>query len=769
MRTNKWLKSTLRFLRYVFLLFFMVFLMADWIHPIHPEISYSSMVYSAEDRPLAAFLSSDDKWRLYLEPEDISSTISDAFLLKEDRWFYFHPGFNPIAILRAFVKNIRGGKRVSGASTITMQVVRLLEPRKRTYTNKLIELFRALQLEWHYSKDEILRMYLNLVPYGGNIEGIKSASFLYFQCLPNQLSPAQIATLAIVPNRPGTWQLKPGNQALLSARNTWLDYFYDNNWLSQNSWESAKNEELNIERKSWKSVAPHLCRRLYSERNQPIIRSCIRYDFQRKSEALVHQYIDRLKSVQITNASVLIIDNKTRQVITYIGSADFEDKLNQGEVDGIRGIRSPGSTLKPLLYALSMEKGLITPKTIVYDVPSYFSGYSPENYDLGYHGAITVEGALTRSLNIPAVRTLQQYGVKEFVQKLKGLNMRQIDSDEKNLGLSMILGGCGVRLEELSNAYACLANQGEYRNLRYVKEDSGHLHYQWIKPEASYLVSEIMSKIERPDLPSDWQLGKTLPHIAWKTGTSYGRRDAWSIGFNDEYTIGVWVGNFDNQGVPGLSGAEMATPLLFYLFQSIQPRSKANWLAIPEHLSLREICTESGQIPGKYCINLGHDYFIPGISLHIPCQCRKSIEVNKNATMSYCRRCSPGNSTKEVVYRIYDPGLIRYFEDNHYSYVRIPPHNPDCPRIFQEEGPRIISPTDQAEYLIEKEETAQLSLVAETESRVREIYWYLNDRYMGSAKNGEDFIVKVPNGEVKISCTDDQGRTSHIRIKIKRF
>lgn len=764
------LKSVLKFFRYAFLLFLLVFLITDAFYPLEPNIKYSSLVYSEEGRPLAAYLSADDKWRLYLEEEEINDKISDAFLLKEDRWFYFHPGFNPVAIFRALVQNIRGGKRVSGASTITMQVVRLLEPRERTYGNKLIEMMRAFQLEWHYSKDEILRMYLNLVPYGGNIEGIKSASFLYFQCLPEQLSPAQIATLAVVPNRPSTWQLKPGNRELLEARNQWLNYFKSQHWIDELTWKSAIAEELDIERKSWENVAPHLCRRLYQQHRTPNIRSTIRYDVQKKSEALVKQYVERLKSLRITNASVMIVDNKTRQVIAYLGSADFNDKENQGEVDGIQGVRSPGSTLKPFVYGLSMEKGILTPKTILYDVPSHFSGYSPENYDLGYNGALSAKSALTKSLNIPAVWTLQQYGVKEFVQKLGEIDLRQIKADEKNLGLSMILGGCGVRLEELSNAYATLANYGEFRNLRYVQNDSGLLSFQWMKPEAAFMVNEILSQVERPDLPSDWQMGKSVPRITWKTGTSYGRRDAWSIGFNDQYTVGVWVGNFNNEGVPGLSGAEMATPLLFYLFQSLQPRGgKTNWLTVPEHLSIREICSESGQIPGEYCENLAQDYYLPGISQHIPCQCRKLIQVSLDEKTSYCKTCAPSSGIKEKKYHIYPPALLRYYEERNFAYVRIPVHNPDCPRIFEESGPKIISPTDQAEYLIEKEETAKLSLVAETDSRVREIYWYLNDRYMGSAKNGEDFVVEVPNGDVKISCTDDQGRTSHIRVRIKRF
>ena len=727
------------------------------------------MVMSEDGRPLAVYLSSDDKWRLYLEQDEVSPAISDASLLKEDRYFYFHPGFNPIALVRASIQNLQGGKRISGASTITMQLVRLLKPRDRTYGNKLIEIWEAMQLEWHYSKDEILRMYLNLVPYGGNIEGIKSASYLYFQCLPNQLSPAQIATLAVVPNRPNTWKLRKDNQELLAARNRWLSYFYEENWINLETYNSALAEPLFIERKTWEKVAPHLCRRLFAQYQTPIIRTHIRYSAQRKTEELVKQYIQRLKEMRITNASVLVIHNESRKVIAYAGSADYDDKDNQGEVDGITAVRSPGSTLKPFVYGLSMEKGTLNPKTILYDVPSNYSGYTPENYDLKFQGALTAESALAKSLNIPAVSLLQDYGVPLFIQKMSEIDFRQIKKDQKRLGLSLMLGGCGVRLESLTNAYSTLANQGTYRPLRFVDSDSTLLEFKWIKPEAAYMVSEILSGLTRPDLPANWQTGKSVPRIAWKTGTSYGRRDAWSIGYNDEYTIGVWIGNFNNEGVPGLNGAEMATPLLFQLFDAIQGKNKTHWLHAPPALSIREVCTETGQVPGHDCRNLGQDYYIPGISRHIPCACRKKIPVNANKTVSYCMTCKPREGTLEVLYRIYPPALIRYFEDAKLTYEKVPAHNPACPRIFVNEGPRIVSPTDQAEYLIEREEKAKLHLIAEVDARVKEIYWYINDRFIGSCSAEKDFVAELPDGQVKISCTDDQGRTNHIYVVIKRF
>jgi len=307
----------------------------------------------------------------------------------------------------------------------------------------------------------------------------------------------------------------------------------------------------------------------------------------------------------------------------------------------VQAVRSPGSTLKPFVYGMAIEKGLLCPKQVLYDVPVNLGGYSPENYDMHFNGAIPAEKALAQSLNIPAVKVLQEVGVNEFTQRLAQGGLKQIKEDEKKLGLSMILGGCGVRLEELVGLYASLANAGEFHELRYVNTDSIPFSFQWMKREAAFLVSEILTGVTRPDLPSNWQMGASVPHIAWKTGTSYGRRDAWSIGYNAEYTIGVWVGNFNNEGVPGLNGADMATPLLFRLFETLQPRSSQHWLYPPEGLAMREICSETGQVPGPYCINKSSDYFLPGISRSPTCTCREKLWVNLREHTLYCRSCAP--------------------------------------------------------------------------------------------------------------------------------
>jgi len=545
---------------------------------------------------LHSFLSADEKWRMYIEPNEISPLLKKTFLEKEDKYFYYHPGVNPFALARAFFNNVVQGKRTSGASTITMQVVRLLHPRKRTYGNKVIEIIESFQLELSQSKDEILNLYLNLVPYGGNIEGVKSVALLYLDKMPQQLSLSECVALSIIPNRPNS--LKPGkhNERINVAKNLWLKRHQENGVFPNRDIEAARQEEFIGKRKSSPKELPHLSRRLKNTfPGQYNIISTIESEKQKKAEKLLVTYAKSLSYQGINNASVLVIDNHTKEVVTYIGSPDFNDDKHGGQVDGIRAVRSPGSTLKPFLYGLAMEEGLITPMTRLMDVPLNFQGYEPENYDGEFHGSITANNALASSLNLPAVRLLDKYKTRNFIAKLVDAGFDQIARDENKLGLSMILGGCGVTMEELCALFTSFANNGTMEKIRYTSiEGVGEKTQQLLSPEANFLMSRIMLDVSRPDLPGAWRNTANLPEIAWKTGTSYGRKDAWSIGYNKDYTIGVWVGNFDNRGVPEMSGAGSAAPLLFQLFNALDNNAAKGWMIAAEilyHLSTRRgIC-----------------------------------------------------------------------------------------------------------------------------------------------------------------------------------
>jgi penicillin-binding protein 1C len=751
--------------------FVIALLLLDLLFPFKPQVQYSTQITAEDGTVLHAFLSKDDKWRLYTNVFEITPLLQKTLIHKEDQYFYYHPGINPFAMLRAAGRNIFTGRRTSGASTITMQVVRLLEPKKRTYLNKLIESFRAVQLELHYSKEEILQLYLNLVPYGGNIEGIKAASLLYFGKPPQLLSLAEITVLTIVPNRPSS--LRPGtrNEALLQARNFWLTCFEEDNIFEKNIIKDARDEPLIVKRLLAPKYAPHLSLRLKQEfPDQPVISSQINLQIQHQIEQQVKNYINRLQSMNIHNAAVMVINNESMAVEAYVGSADFNNPYDGGQVDGIRAIRSPGSTLKPLLYATAFDKGIITPKTVLNDVPTNFSGYEPENFDQHFNGQVTAEFALANSLNIPAVKILKEVTTPVLIDKLKKANFQTIRKQAKDLGLSMILGGCGVTLEELTRLFACFSNEGILKPLRYTAEnDKINKGESLVSTEATFLLNNILTQVTRPDLPTNFDNTYHLPKIAWKTGTSYGKRDAWSIGYNRRYTVGVWVGNFSGEGVPELSGANTATPLLFSIFNALDYNAPNGWYPTPAHVALRKICTKSGDIPGEFCDHQITDYYIMGVSRYRKCQHLKWVFTDQAGKISYCTYCIPEKDYIRKTYPNLAPELIAYYASMKIPYQKLPLHNPACERVFQEGSPQIVSPNDGSEYFIQTNEAQQIQLSCQTGIDVQEVFWYVNDKLVQRSSPHEAVFISPPVGRVKISCSDDKGRNSDILITVKRL
>ncbi len=759
----------------ILLLLFITFLLLDWCFPTPSHIDYATVITDKQGKTAHAFLSKDDKWRMKALPEEISPLLEKAILYKEDKYFYYHPGVNPIAIGRAAFNNIVKGKRTSGASTITMQLARLLEPRQRTYSSKLIEVFRAMQLEWHFSKTEILQMYLNHVPYGGNIEGIKAAALLYFNKAPNHLSLAEVTALSIIPNRPNSLRIGKHNEYIVTQRNKWLQHFQEGNLFDDLLIADALEEPLTAYRLDAPKKIPHLAYRLKRQYpNKAIINSTIDLKQQEKVERLVKQHVNQLRAWRIQNAAVLVIDNRTMEVVSYVGSADFNNAADAGQVDGIRAVRSPGSTLKPLLYGIAFDKGLITPKHIVSDVPTNFSGYVPENYDGKFRGKVSIEFALANSLNIPAVKVMNQIGPATFIDYLKRAKFRQIQSDQNKLGLAMALGGCGVRLEELTQLYSSFAKEGQLHPIRYTHSpnpsipQSLHPSKQILSPSANFMTTEILLQLTRPDLPVEWHNSAHLPKVAWKTGTSYGRRDAWSIGYNKHYTIGVWVGNFSAKGVPELSGASSAAPLLFNIFNEVDYNAPKDWYDPPKELDYRLVCSQSGLSVNHFCEDQVIDAYIPTTSRNELCQHLKEVYITPDSTMAYCTSCLPLNGYKKAHFPNYSPEIRAYYDNYQVHYQAIPIHNPKCERLFAEGAPKIISPVNSLEYYVEKKDTQQLMLSCQVSSDVDKVFWYVNKRFHQASLASEPVFIDPPAGRVDISCTDDKGRQTQVWVLVNK-
>jgi penicillin-binding protein 1C len=750
----------------IFLSLFALFLLLNFIFPLPDKIEYSTLVTDNKGELINAYLTKDEKWRMKTELGEISPLLRKTIIAKEDKYFHSHPGVNPLAITRAFLKNIFRMKRTSGASTITMQVARALEPGKRNILSKIRESFRAFQVEWKYDKDEILQLYLNLVPYGGNIEGVKAASFLYFKKNPDHLSLAEITALSIIPNRPSSLVIGKNNELIIAERNRWLQKFANDKIFINKEIEDALAEPLTATRGIVPHYVPHLAYKL-KKQGSLLIKTTINLNTQLKTEKIVEDYVRAQRLRNIKNAAVVIIDNKTHQVITYVGSSNFTDTADGGQVNGANAIRQPGSTLKPLLYAMCFDEGLLTPKTIMTDVPVNYEGYAPENYDKKFNGYISTEYALEHSLNIPAVKSLKLLGHDKLIQQLSHCNFKQIQKDRRKLGLSMILGGCGTTLEELTGLFAAFANNGVYIPPSYLQGDTVRQKTTVVSPAANYMINEILSKVNRPDFPLNWSATEKMPKIAWKTGTSYGRRDAWSIGYNKNYTVGIWVGNFSGVGAADLSGSNIATPLLFKIFNTVDYDNDKEWFSQPDDCDIRQVCGETGLVPSEHCTGLVTDYFIPLVSSTQVCHNWQEIMISPDEKMAYCKSCAPETGYKKKWYKITEPDMQAWYNENGIAYQKIPAHNPDCELIFKGNAPFIISPANGTEYLINKKDREPLQLVCKTANDVSKIYWYINNKFYKSCNAGEKQFFVPDEGPVKISCTDDKGRNRDIKITVK--
>ncbi len=760
------IKRTGKKILLVLLLTAVSLLLLALIFPLPDKIEYSTIITDNKKEVIHAYLTIDQKWRMKTELSEISPLLRKTIIEKEDKYFYLHPGVNPFAVIRALTRNVFQLKRTSGASTISMQVARALEPKNRTWFNKSREMFRAFQLEWKYSKDEILQLYLNLVPYGGNIEGVKSASLLYFNKSPDHLSLAEITALSIIPNRPSSLVIGKNNARILQERNRWLRRFAREKVFSYKEIEDALHEPLTARRGRVPKLLPQLSNKL-KNKGGGIIHTNIELNTQMKVEKLVQDYVRLLYIKNIRNAAVIVIDNSSHKVITYVGSANFLDTIDAGQVNGAAAIRQPGSTLKPLLYGLSIDEGLMTPQTVLTDVSINYNGYAPENYDKKFNGNVTLEYSLEHSLNIPAVKTLQLVGKNKLVQELADCNFQQVKKDQGKLGLSMILGGCGASLEELTGLYSCFANEGIYVAPSLTANRSTGRQVPIISPAATFMINEILSKVNRPDFPLNWQSTERMPKIAWKTGTSYGRRDAWSIGYNKKYTVGVWSGNFSGLGIPELSGANIATPLLFKIFNSIDYDSDEEWFQQPEDCATRIVCSETGLIPNDHCTDKRLDYFIPLVSSTAVCNNIQELAISGDGKISYCKSCMPETGYQKKFYKINSPEMQAYNAERQVEHNKIPPHNPQCEKIFIEGSPRITFPSDKAEYLISKKSPEPLQLTVNAGSDVSKVFWYINNKFYKSAPVGTKQFFIPDEGPSKISCTDDKGRNRDVWISVR--
>ena len=764
-----------------------LFLLVNWCFPLPKEKLQpptSTVVLDRSGKWLRAFTASDEMWRLP-EPslDAVSPRFQTAMLTYEDQWFYHHWGINPVALTGAAFDNLKAGEIVRGGSTITMQLARLMEPKDRTLPNKLIEMFRALQLELTYTKSEILTYYFNMLPYGGNIVGSAAASRLYFNKPQSALSLGEAALLAAIPNSPE--RLRPDRfpERARKARKKVLLRMKDAGEISEQRLQEALQEPIPAERYPLPFKAPHLSRLLTNKQSSIVsehvgnqwIHTTIDQRYQDTAERILRERLRPLQGQGVSTGAVVIIDTKSHEVLAMVGSHDFFDKPSAGQVNGTLALRSPGSTLKPFIYALAIDKGLITPQTLVFDVPVDYVGYSPVNYDEKFTGYITAREALARSLNVPAVNLYAKMGKNQLYGFLKQAGISTL-SDQEEYGLSLILGGCGINLLELTNLYAGLANMGEFAPYHLIvnrdtkgKKRKKASTSRLLQPETSWIVTEMLTTLKRPDFPESFEHTGTMPRVAWKTGTSYGHRDAWSIGYSPELTIGVWIGNFNGTGAPILSGAEAAAPILFALFTALSGEKAHQWFTEPANLKTRLVCALTGLPVSPHCLTSVSDIYIPGVSAVRECHIHKSIQVDIATGERLCSSCRPGRQFREETIALWPAEVATWLNANGFAVSELPAHNADCTRPLAGTQPVILSPARDTVYKIRSNvptEYQKIRLSASVSGDTQEIFWFLNGELIFKGQAVEPTFLTPVVGKHELTCIDGAGRSTSLPLTI---
>lgn len=749
----------------------------------------SYVVEAANGELLSAAIAGDGQWR-FPQADTIPEKFINCIMAFEDKRFYQHPGVDVLAMARAMRQNWNAKSVVSGGSTLSMQVIRLSRNESRTIWQKSIEVLLALRLELTHSKAEILQLYAENAPFGSNVVGLEAASWRYFSRSPETLSWGEMATLAVLPNSPSL--VHPGKNAtkLVKKRNDLLDQLVNLKFIDRVTANLSKLEPLPGKPQPLPQNAPHLLNRFKSEfnslrkskiigRNGTRIVSTINYDLQLKVNALLKRYNNRYRANDINNISALVLDVRTGSVASYVGNIyQPENKELESHVDMIKALRSPGSTLKPLLYASMLNDGFILPRTLIPDIPTQIGGYSPQNYDLGYDGAIPADKALSRSLNIPAVKMLQNYKYQRFYDQLKRLGFSTLNRPADHYGLSLILGGSEVTMWDLAKTYMGMARtlnhfndyKGKYNPHDYdapsyinVKRDIRYDEYETqvtsaLSHGSIWNTFNAMEELMRPGEEGLWEQFSSSQRLAWKTGTSFGFRDAWAIGLNPDYVVCVWVGNADGEGRPGLTGIDVAAPVLFDIFKQLP---NGNWFKTPRNkLNKMKVCRQSGYKAGEYCKDVIEDLVSPSGEKTILCPYHKLVHLDRTATYRVTDACENPTDMIHQSWFILPPAMEYYYKIKNSDYKLLPPFKPGC----NDEGGNyvmdMIYPKNNASIYVPVEfdgSRGKVVLNATHRSSTAQIYWHIDGEYIATTKNYHQLAISPPAGKHTLTLVDDKG------------
>jgi penicillin-binding protein 1C len=735
----------------------------------------SSILLSKEGKLLGAHISHDEQWR-FPPLEKIPDKFKTSIITFEDKRFHQHLGVDPLAVARALKLNLKAGRIVSGGSTISMQVIRLASHNpKRTLWEKVVEAFKALRLETRYSKDEILNLYASHAPFGGNVVGLEAASWRYFGRAPSQLSWAESAMLAVLPNSPAMIHISRKRDKLKAKRDRLLKRMFEQNKISKLDYQLAITEELPKKPKQLPRLAPHLLDTLVKQnKKQQRFNTTIDYFLQQRLNQVAKHRAEVLALKDIHNFAVLVIDNKTFETKAYVGNAPTKRATKNGQaIDMIRRPRSTGSTLKPFLFARMIEQGEILPETLVADTSVRYTGYRPKNYDRKFRGAVRAKQALASSLNIPAVNMLSYHGVESFLASLRQMGMSTLHRRSREYGLPLILGGAEGTLWELTSMYANLANRAQqdgerkaenyYQAVSLKQSKITTTRRNEISPASAWMTLDALIQVNRPGTGAYWKRFNSTHKIAWKTGTSFGHRDAWAIGTTPQYTVGVWVGHASGKGRRNMTGVKVAAPILFDTFNLLSLDSK--WFKKPvEQMKTVKLCKDDGFLASDLCESI--DYKIPDNS-HFdrvsPNHLR--VHLDKNTNLRVHGSCESISNMQQKSWFVLPPDQAYFYKQHHADYKPLPAWRADCQQVqtAQIGSPiSLVYPRRNTQIYIPRElagKRGKTLFKAIHQNSQAQLFWHLDDTFLGTTQTYHDQALWINEGKHKLTLVDEKGNS----------
>jgi penicillin-binding protein 1C len=736
----------------------------------------STVLLDKDGNLLGAKIAADGQWR-FSPSKKIPEKFARCLIEFEDRTFYEHLGISARGIGRAIRQNIRNKRVVSGGSTLTMQLARIMRKNPpRTISEKLLEMVLATRMEIRYDKKEILNFYASHAPFGNNVVGLEAASWRYFGRSADRLSWAESATLAVLPNAPGLIYPGKNHQRLLEKRNRLLKRLYEIKLLDETDYQLALSEPLPDKPLPLPSVAPHLLARMIREgRRGQTIYCSIDLHLQQKASEILQSHHERLKENKIFNGAIMITSVKTGKVLAYVGNTKSTDQDNGCDVDCIVAPRSTGSILKPFLYAKSLEDGLITPATLIPDIPTQFGTFSPKNFSAQYDGAVPANKALARSLNIPMVRLLNEYGLEKFHRELKNFGITTLNKPAKHYGLSLILGGAEAKMWDLNQAYLNLAQELRFGKLKKVsllqenKKDKAKKEGNHFRTDKACIYStlEAMVDVNRPDEDGNWRAFASAQKIAWKTGTSFGFRDAWAIGVTPDYVVCVWMGNADGEGRPGLTGIKAAAPVLFDVF-ALLPRSSSWFLAPRDDMFKTAICSESGHRASDICTK-ADTVWIPRTCLGtMACPYHQTLHLSADKRYRVDSECESVFNMKHVTWFVLPPVIEKYYKFNHPNYREVPEFKPECLAKVADKCIALLYPRPNGKIYVPVEidgRRGRTVFEATHRNVSTRIYWHLDNEFIGETKEIHQMALNPAPGRHKLMLVDENGISVTVKFE----